>query len=191
MPVDLSTVADQDARTPKFNADPSSIFPSGVSVAGRKTLLRVPVATRAGTLTSGSATVTMANTSGISTGDIVAGAGVSAGQAATTQDTGDTFTISNHGAPNGTPFYLTALATTTGVVTNKLYYVVGTAANTFQAALTPGGSAVALTTNGTATVVFYRYVAAITTNTSVTLSMPASAAATGAILRFIGSDTDL
>lgn len=191
MPVDLSPVADQDARTPKFNSDPATLFNLGKSTSDRKTLLRVPVTTRAGTLTDGNATVTMADTSEVSVGDVVAGVGTSAGQAATTQGSGNTFTIDAHGAPNGTPFYLTALATTTGIETGKLCYVVGTATNTFQAALTPGGSPVVLTTNGTATVVFYRYVSAITADTSVDLHMPASASATGAILRFIGHDTDL
>jgi hypothetical protein len=120
----------------------------------------------------------------------VSGVGCSAGQAATTQDSGDTFTITAHGAPNGTPFYLTALATSTGIAINTLYYVVGTATNTFQAALTPGGAAVAITTNGTATVVFHRQVTAITSNTNVTLNVPASATAASTPLAFIGRYLD-
>jgi hypothetical protein len=180
-----SAEVNRRAKAPRFNTDPALLFENGKAPSGRKGYMPVAIASREATVTSASATVTMTDTSGISVGDLVMGAGVSAGQAATTQDTGDTFTITAHGAPNGTPFYLTALATTTGVAINTLYYVVGTAANTFQAALTPGGSAVALTTNGTATVVFRRFVSAVTTDTSVTLNFVASASATDTNLKFM------
>jgi hypothetical protein len=185
MTVSYSAEVNRRAKAARFNTDPTLLFENGKAPSGRKGYMPVSIASRKATVTSGSATVTMTDTSGITVGDLVMGAGISAGQAATTQDSGDTFTIATHGAPNGTPFYLTALATTTGPAINTLYYVVGTATNTFQAARTPGGSAVALTTDGTATVVFRRFVSAVTTDTSVTLNFVASASATDTNLKFM------
>lgn len=76
-----------------------------------------------------------------------------------TDSTADTFTINGHGLPLGTPFFITALATTTGISNSTLYYAVPTTANAFKAA-TSLANAVAgttidlLTGNGTATVNF-------------------------------------
>jgi len=70
---------------------------------------------------------------------------------ATTQDTGDTITETTHGLTNGQVVFFTAIATTTGIVINTPYYIVGSAANTFQVSLTSGGAALPLTTDGTVT----------------------------------------
>lgn len=72
---------------------------------------------------------------------------------AVTADIGDTFTLNNHGLVNGQVVIFKTITTTTGFSINTPYYVVGATANTFQIALTPGGSAIALTTNGSATYV--------------------------------------
>jgi hypothetical protein len=70
----------------------------------------------------------------------------------TTADTGDAFTATAHGLNDGDAIKLVALDTTTGITVGVRYYVISAAANTFQLALTTGGDAVALTTNGTASV---------------------------------------
>lgn len=71
--------------------------------------------------------------------------------AATTQDSGDTFTSNAHGLANGDRVILVTLTTTTGISTLVAYFVVGSTTNTFQLSATSGGSAIALTTNGSAT----------------------------------------
>ena len=129
-----------------------------------------------GTRTSGSTTVTMASTTGYTVGMFVTGTtGISDAVAVTLQDTGDTVTRTAHGLANDTPVSFATLVTTTGVVINTTYYVISTAANTFQLALTVGGSAIALTTNGSGTLRYPTTITAISTNTNITLSVPASA----------------
>lgn len=63
----------------------------------------------------------------------------------TGQVTGDTITITNHGLVNGTPIVFTVLTTGSGLTVGVTYYVISAAANTFQVALTSGGSAVDIT----------------------------------------------
>lgn len=74
---------------------------------------------------------------------------VAASPSVTFQDTEDTVTLNNHGFANGTAVRFSSITTTTGISINTTYYVVGAATNTFQVADTIGGSAKALTTNGT------------------------------------------
>lgn len=73
--------------------------------------------------------------------------------AVTFTDTGDTVGWTAHTVKNNTPVYFSSITSTTGISTNTIYYAVGAAANTFQVAATVGGTALALTTNGTGTVV--------------------------------------
>lgn len=68
-------------------------------------------------------------------------------------DSGDTVGWTGHPLSNGDTVYFSVITTTTGISVDTLYYVVNKAANTFQVASTLGGSALALTTNGTGTVV--------------------------------------
>ena len=70
---------------------------------------------------------------------------------ATLTDVGDLVTINTHGLANGDVVVLQTLTTTTGVAINVRYYVVGSTTNTFQLAATYGGSALTLTTDGSAT----------------------------------------
>jgi hypothetical protein len=70
--------------------------------------------------------------------------------AVTTTDAGDLFTATAHGLSNGTPLTPTSITTTTGISVGVTYYVVTTAANTFQLAATPGGAAIAITSDGSA-----------------------------------------
>jgi len=71
--------------------------------------------------------------------------------AVTFQDTGDTVTKTAHGLMNGDVVTFSVITTTTGIVINTDYFVVSSAANTFQVSALEGGSAIALTTNGTGT----------------------------------------
>lgn len=72
-------------------------------------------------------------------------------EAVTFQDTGDTVTLNNHGLSNNTGVSFSSITSTTGISVNTLYYVVGATTNTFQVATSVGGSALALTTNGSGT----------------------------------------
>lgn len=74
----------------------------------------------------------------------------------------DTFTKTSHGLSNGDLVILTALSGGTGLQAGnagnadeqaRVYYVIASATNTFQLALTPGGSAVDFTTDVTAVTV--------------------------------------
>lgn len=76
-------------------------------------------------------------------------AAFSKSSAVTFQDAGDTVTLNAHGLSNGAVVRFSSIASTTGISANTSYYVVGAAANTFQLAASPGGSALALTTDGT------------------------------------------
>ena len=66
-------------------------------------------------------------------------------------DAGDIVTRTNHGFSNGSVIRFSGIVNTTGISVNTDYFVVAATTNTFQLALTPGGSAIALTTNGTGT----------------------------------------
>lgn len=66
-------------------------------------------------------------------------------------DAGDIVTLNSHGLSNGQTVSFTSITSTTGISTNTLYYVVGVTTNTFQLATSIGGSALALTTNGSGT----------------------------------------
>jgi len=135
-----------------------------------------------GTRTSGSTTVTMSSTTGYTVGMYVTGTtGVSDAVAVTLQDTGDTVTRTAHGLADGTPVSFATIVTTTGVIINTTYYVISATANTFQLALTVGGAAIALTTNGSGTVNYPTTITAVTLNTNITLSVPASASGTTTI----------
>ena len=62
----------------------------------------------------------------------------------------DTFTKTAHGYNNGDLVKITALTGGSGLVIGRFYYIIGSAANTFQLANTTGGAAVDLVTDVTA-----------------------------------------
>ena len=134
-----------------------------------------PVALTGATV-AGSTTVSMASTTGITTGMQVTGTGTpsTTAIAVTLTDAGDTVNLTAHGLANGDEVSFATIVTTTGIVINKIYFVVGSAANTFQVALTVGGAAIALTTNGSGTLRYKATVSSIVVNTSVTLSLKAT-----------------
>lgn len=83
--------------------------------------------------------------------DFIIQLGNGASGAVTFTDTGDTVDLTAHGLINGDTVSFSVITTTTGIVIDTVYYVVGATANTFQVALTAGGTAIALTNNGTGT----------------------------------------
>lgn len=74
-------------------------------------------------------------------------------QVFTASSTTDIFTAVEHGFANGDPvnFANTGGALPTGVVEGTTYYVKSATADTFQVAVTPAGTAIDLTSNGTGT----------------------------------------
>lgn len=72
-------------------------------------------------------------------------------QAVVFEDTGDLVTLVNHGLRAGTPLKFTVITTTTGITVGTQYFALPVDDDNFQVALTPGGSAVTLTTDGTGT----------------------------------------
>jgi hypothetical protein len=64
----------------------------------------------------------------------------------TFQIAGNTVTINSHGLLNGDLVTFSSITSTTGISINTPYYVVGSATNTFQVALTAGGAAIDLLT---------------------------------------------
>jgi surface protein len=130
-----------------------------------------------GTLTSGSVTISMASTTGLVTGMQVTGTNTSltAGRTVTFTDAGDTVNLTGHGLSNGDEVSFSTITSTTGIVINTIYYVVGvtpSTPNTFQVAASLGGSALPLTTNGSGTVKYNSTIESIVPNTSVTMSRP-------------------
>lgn len=78
--------------------------------------------------------------------------GVGTGNECTADDTTDEITDTSHGLSNGdTVLFTTSNTLPAGLSANQLYYVVNTDTNTFQVALTSGGSAVDITDTGTGT----------------------------------------
>jgi hypothetical protein len=124
-----------------------------------------------GTSTAGSTTITMASTTGIVTGMQVTGTGspLTTALACTLQGTPDTVTATAHGLSNGDLVSFATIVTTTGIATYTPYYVVGAATDTFQVALTAGGAAINLVTNGSGTLLYRATVTTVNTNVSVVL----------------------
>jgi hypothetical protein len=101
--------------------------------------------------------------SAIATNVIDATAAVPNGVGAAAAAVGDTITANGHGLVNGDQVLFTSVGTATPLVTVPtvwspasptagVYYVISSAANTFQVALTDGGAAVNITADGVVTV---------------------------------------
>jgi hypothetical protein len=132
-------------------------------------------------LTAGSTTITMADTSGVTTGMYVTGTGtgITTGRTVVSNVSTDILTLTSHGLPNDTPVSFSSLGTTTGVSNGVIYYVVNSNANDFQIALTVGGAAIDLTgTGGNMTLRYPSFVTGVTTNTSVTIDTPLASTGT-------------
>jgi surface protein len=145
-----------------------------------------PIATTASSAVAAGATVIpVASTANLAIGMQVTGTGtpLTTGRAVTFTDTGDLVTLSAHGLQNGDEISFSVITTTTGIVINRIYYVVNAATNTFQVAATVGGAAINLVTNGTGTVRYNPTITAIGTG-NVTISRPTGAIASAAALSF-------
>jgi hypothetical protein len=127
-----------------------------------------------GTTTAGSTTITMASTTGLATGMQVTGTNtpLTTGIAVTFTDAGDTVNLASHGLSDGDEVSFSVITTTTGIVINRIYFVVGSTPTTFQVASTLGGSALPLTTNGSGTLKYNSTIVSIVPNTSVTMTRP-------------------
>jgi surface protein len=71
-------------------------------------------------------------------------------------DTGDLVSRTAHGYTDGMQVQFFNITTTTGIVNGQFYFVINATANTFQVAATSGGSALALTNDGTGQLLPYR-----------------------------------
>jgi surface protein len=71
-------------------------------------------------------------------------------------DTGDLVSRTAHGYTDGMQVRFFNITTTTGIVNGQFYFVINATANTFQVAATSGGSALALTNDGTGQLLPYR-----------------------------------
>ena len=130
--------------------------------------------------TAGSTAISAASTTGVVVGMQWTGTG----SPATTSigcffaDVGDLVSKTAHGLSDGDEVSFASIVTTTGISINKIYFVINATANSFQVALTSGGTAVALTTDGFGTVRWKSVVTAITAgspNSTITVSRPATA----------------
>jgi hypothetical protein len=121
----------------------------------------------------------MASTTGLVVGMEMTGTGVAGvAQAVTFTDVGDLVNFTAHGIPNGTQVAFATIVTTTGIAIKTIYYVVNANTNDFQVSLTPGGSAIALTTNGSGTILYPNTIISIVPNTSVTMNVNSYASGT-------------
>lgn len=91
---------------------------------------------------------------GTSNGTLYTAPAATTSYAVTFTDAGDTVTLNSHGLPAGTRVYFSSITSTTGISVNTAYYVVSPTTNTFQVASSLGGSALALTTNGSGTMLY-------------------------------------
>ena len=125
----------------------------------------------------------MASTAGIAVEMQVTGIGTpsTTAIAVTFTDAGDTVNLAAHGLSNNDEVSFAAIVTTTGIIINKIYYVVGVTTDTFQVALTLGGAAVNLVTDGSGTLRYKATVTNIDPNVSVTLSRPATSTGTNTL----------
>jgi hypothetical protein len=130
--------------------------------------------TLTGTSTVGTNTISMVSTTGLQVGMQVTGTGspLTTAIAVTFTDVGDTVNLNSHGLSDGDEVSFVTITTTTGIVINTIYYVVGATTNTFQVATTLGGSARPLTNNGSGAIRYKTEIVTINTNASVVVSRP-------------------
>lgn len=130
------------------------------------------------TTTAGSTTITQSNTQYLIVGMEVYGTGITDVRAVTFTDAGDLVNLTAHGLSNGMTVSFSSITSTTGIVINTIYYVVNASANSFQVSATSGGSALALTTDGSGNIRVYPKIVTINTNTSIVIDVPCSASGT-------------
>jgi hypothetical protein len=129
------------------------------------------------TSTAGSTLLTgITNTSSLVVGQAVTGTNITSGVTCSTAIAGNLITLTAHGLTNNTQ--VSFAGTNVGNTARKIYFVANAVANSFQCSLTAGGTEVAVTTTGSTTMFYPRYIANIVANTSVTMTTPASTTGT-------------
>jgi len=130
--------------------------------------------TRTATITDGSTTISISDTTGLLPGMQVTGTGspLTTPVSVTFQDAGDTVTLTAHGLEDDDEVSFATITTTTGLVENTIYYIINKTTDTFQLSSTVGGLALPLTNNGTGTMRHRTEIVSIVTDTSVTMSRP-------------------
>lgn len=98
-------------------------------------------------------------------------------------DTTETFTANAHGLANGTRVWISAGTLPTGFSVSTNYYVVNTAANTFQLSATQGGAAVNATGTGSGILVTVQYDYKVDLGTGTISFYPGASFADGDSLR--------
>ncbi len=154
-----------------------------LTITGNYGIALAPIVSLSGTGSSGSKTIAMANTTGLSIGMFVRGTGISTAvaTAVTFTDVGDLVNKTAHGLVNDNIISFTSITTTTGISISTIYYVINATANNFQVSLTQGGTAIALTTNGSGNYNSPVFITAITPNVNITVSLPNAAAVSGTL----------
>lgn len=89
----------------------------------------------------------------------------------TFQDTGDTVTRTSHGYSNGMNITFATIVSTTGITAAQTYFVVNATTNTFQLANEIGGAPIALTTDGSGTILPYKQAVVTVTPVSGNLTV--------------------
>jgi surface protein len=160
-----------------FNNLDARVAPSQTLTISNNWGAPTPV-TLTGTTSVGGTTISMANTTGIAVGMQVTGTGspLTTIRTVTFTDAGDLINLTSHGLSNGDEMSFSGVGSTTGLITNKIYYVVNAAANTFQVSLTQGGAAVTFTGGGPGGIRYRTQVVSINPNVSITVSRQMSAA---------------
>jgi surface protein len=132
--------------------------------------------------TTGSTLITVPATAGLSTGMQVTGTNTSltTGRSVTFTSGTNLVGLSGHGLENGDEVSFSSIGTPAQAVIaiNTIYYVVNKATDTFQISLTPGGTALALTTSTTNGTVKYNSTIVSIVGNSVTMSRPMAIGAT-------------
>jgi hypothetical protein len=141
--------------------------------------------TTSSAVTAGATLIPVASTANLAIGMQVTGTGtpLTSGRAVTFTDVGDIVTLNNHQLQNGDQISFSVITTTTGIVINRIYFVVNSTTNTFQVASISGGAALALTSNGSGTVRFNPTITNIGTG-NITISRPTGAINSGTSLSF-------
>jgi surface protein len=124
------------------------------------------------TTTAGSAVITTVNTTGVTVGMQVTNTNtpLTTPIAVAFTDSTDTVNLTAHGLSNGDEVSFFTIVTTTGIVINTIYYVVNATTNDFQVSSSFGGTALALTNNGSGTMRYRASVVSIVAGTSITMN---------------------
>lgn len=125
--------------------------------------------------TVGSYTFTAPSTTGIAVG--MTAVNVSTASVSFTGATAYTVNLVGHGLLNGDMVLFPSIGTATGIVAYTKYYVVNALTDTFQVALTVGGTRITFSSSATGSVAYRQQVVSFT-STSVTMDRPYQAVGT-------------